>query len=29
MIHPHDKVIYHGIQLLTDNELGVEGDFLS
>lgn len=27
--HPHNKVIYHGIRLLTDNELGVEDDFLS
>ena len=27
--HPHNKVIYHGIRLLTENELGVEDDFLS
>lgn len=27
--HPHNMVIYHGIRLLTDNELGVEDDFLS
>ena len=27
--HPHNKVNYHGIRLLTDNELGVEDDFLS
>ena len=27
--HPHNKVTYHGIRLLTDNELGVEDDFLS
>lgn len=27
--HPHNKVIYHGIRLLTDNELGVDDDFLS
>ena len=27
--HPHNKVIYHGIRLITDKELGVEDDFLS
>ena len=26
--HPHNKVYYHGIRLLTDAELGIDDDFL-
>ena len=27
--HPHNKVYYHGIRLLTDAELGIDDDFLN